>query len=332
MKNFIALSTLLLLGSVTAVAADLRHARLLVQESIDHAQRARHPHDGELWRAEDKLSVVQRDTYHLRPSYPKQQLERSLDEALRALRDYRMPHFHKTSIVVRSGSDALQAIDELMRNDRGRGDNRQLAQALDLIERSLHLIRQDRTHQAQTLLDDVRSLLNPFDRDRDIQLAQREISHLSSRLSDRWMSPRERIALAEDTTRTARDAILRSRAYREGDGRDGRHPGDPRELGRTRNYMSHYPTVQDIHVNAHGGNVRELVLTAHGSSIRIDSLEVLYSSGVSEMFYGGFIQEHNRLNLVLRSREPSIRRIRITAQSAGGHRHRDGHIVVHGIR
>jgi hypothetical protein len=331
-NNFAILTAFAFLTSFGVHAANLRQDRLLVEESISHAQNHRRPGDGELRRAEDKLSIVQRDIFDLRPSREKLSLERSLDDALRALRDFRLPPYQKTDIVVRSGQDALRAIDQLSRESES-GARRELDQSLQRLDLVVRHTRTMRFDYASIEVQAIQTSLTRFQRDRDIDSALRELDRMQRMLSDRYMNPRivqDEISRSSELVRTL---VMQSRTYR-----DDREDGDRDErdlLGRTNPFGSRMPTTEFIEVGRYEGRFAGLQFKARGASIRIDSIEVTFGNGRTEVFYGGFVNEGTDLRIDLRGQERFVARIRVTAQSMdmGGRRFGEtGHFVVRGLR
>jgi hypothetical protein len=332
-KKIFAITTLFaLIGSVGANAANLRQNRFLVQEAITAAERFRRPGDGELRRAEDNLSQVQRDIYDLRPSFDKSQLERSLDDALWALRDYRLPDYQKADAVVRSGRNALVSLDRLERDSQqdNRGVRRELDRSIESLERASRLTRDLRFGEAQNEIIAAQNTLACHQmRDRDIESAKRELDRAYQILNDRYRHPRQIQDDSDRSLRAARDLILRSRLYTEGDSRpDGRD-----ELARTRNFSSRYSTTEYVDVGRQEGRIMGLEFTARDSSLRIDEIEVVYGNGRSEVFAGGFVNDGSTLRLDLRGNDRLVQRIRVTAQSMNGRRpFGEGYFVIRAIR
>jgi hypothetical protein len=331
-NNFAILAAFAFLTSFGASAANLRQDRILVEESISHAQNHRRPGDGELRRAEEKLSIVQRDIFDLRPSREKLSLERSLDDALRALRDFSMPIFQKTDIVVRSGQDALRAIDQLSRESES-GARRELDQALSRLDIVVRHTRTLRFDYASMEVRSIQTSLSRFQRDRDIESALRELDRMQRMLADRYMNPRvvqDEISRSSELVRTL---VTQSRIYR-----DDRDDGDRDErdlLGRTNPFGSRMATTEYIEVGHVDGRFAGLQFKARGANIRIDSIEVTFGNGRSEVLYGGFVNEGSLLRIDLRGQERIVTRIRVTAQSMdmGGRRFGEtGHFVVRGLR
>jgi len=331
-KNFFAtLMSVVLLGSVSATAANLRQDRILVQEAIAHAQNHRRPGDGELRRSEDKFLQVQRDIFDLRPSTDKMRLERSLDDALRALADMRLPVFQKVDTVVRSGNEALRAIDALDRSTNS-GARVELTQTLVQLDRSLQLTRTLNFRQAQNEVRFAQTILSRHTRDIDLMSAVRELDRLALVLGDRYMDPRQIVRQAEYSVRIARDLILRSRTYN--DVGDPNVPGDRDTLGQTRNFGARYATTEVITVGRYEGRFTKLAFRALGGDVRIDSIEIVYGNGRTEILHGGFIKESDVLRIDLRGQDRAIQSIRITAQSVsmGGRRLSEASLLVRGIR
>jgi hypothetical protein len=332
-KNNFAIATIFaVVATLSAHAANLRQDRILVEESIAHAQNLRYPGDGELRRAEDKLSIVQRDIFDLRPSFDKQRLERALDDALRALRDYRLPDYQKKDVVVRSGYEALSAIDQLSR-ETDTGARRELDQSLMRLDTVIRHTRILRFDYASSEVRTIQISLARFQRDLDIQGALGELDRMQRMLADRYLNPRfvqDEISRGSELVRTL---VMQSRTYRDDRGDSDRDERDV--LGRTNPFGSRMPTTEFIEVGRVDGRFAGLQFKARGANIRIDSIEVTFGNGRSEVFYGGFVNEGTDLRIDLRGQDRIVSRIRVTAQSMdmGGRRFGDaGHFVVRGLR
>lgn len=337
-KIFAIQAVLALLGSVSVNAANLRQNRILVQESIRHAEffqnNYRRPDYFQLRQAEDKLTFVQSDIRDLRDSREKQNLERSLDEALRALLDRRLPDDLKARAVIQNGNMALVSIDALDRGDGGWGGEnrtrRELDSALFELSKIDRSVRDRRFEEADRIVRSVISRLQAYVRsDRDIDDAVRELDVLSRILCDRYANPRVIEDQAARSVRIANDLVLRSRTYRDG-GRDG-YDDNRGELGRT-GYLGQYSTTDVIRVGRNEGRFVALNVKAFEADIRLDSIEVVYGNGRREIFRGGFLRQGETLRLDLRGLDRAILEIVVTGQSMGrgGPRQRDGFLVVSG--
>jgi len=330
-KNFFAIQVVFaLLGSVSANAANLRQDRILVQESIRHAENFSRPGEAALRKAEDKLTFVQRDIRDLRDSNHKMRLERSLDEAIRSLMDRRLSDRQKSNDVIRHGNDALVSIDALERSDNSSGARRELDSAVSELDRVVRVVRDRRMMEAERIVRDVQISLNRFGRaDRDLEDASRELDRLSRLLGDRYLNPRQLEDLSARSVRAASDLILRSRTYREG-GRDNNDGRD--ELGRT-GRIGIRSTTDVIQVGRHEGRFVGLEIKAKEADIRLDSIEVVFGNGRSEIFRGGFILQGETLRLDVRGQERAISSIMIRAQTmARGARGDEGFLIVRGLR
>ncbi|MEO5667181.1 MAG: hypothetical protein ABIR96_03905 [Bdellovibrionota bacterium] len=329
-KNiFATMAAFVFLGSVTANAANLRQDRQLIQDAIDAAQRGRGPYNDGLRRAEDNLSAVQRDIYDIRPTRDKDALCRSLDDALRALRDYRLPDYQKIDYVVRSANDALRSIDLLDRGTNSNAARFELDQALGQLDRISYLMRDRRFREAQDQVVSVQSVLNRYRGDRDLDDASRELDRVNQILGDRYLDPRRATDEMDRSARIVRELVMRSRIYRD----DANVPGDRDDLATTRNFGRIFATTEMLNIGIYEGRFVGLVFIGLGADIRIDSIEVVYGNGRSEIFYGGYIRDNERLRLDLRGYDRLIRSIRVTAQSmGGGRRSGDGALQIRGIR
>lgn len=365
MKKIIAplSAAFMIAGSLGAEAADLRLNRDLVQQAIELSQQTRRSGRNEIQQAGYKLESVRSDIYDLRPSQDKSDLERALDDAVRAVRDYRMPDYQKADIVEDRGFAALEAIDRLLRYDDGRHNGGWGDQSLDDVlfsmDRTVDNVRQGYIREATDDLHTILSELERYSRDADISQAVYSLEMLLRRLEDRYLSSQELLEMTEDSTREARDAILRSNTYRSG-GRgdhDGGYDGGvrpqpprpaprppvvaptpprddvnmPRELlGHTASFSASHAVIQTL--NPQPAPFREIALVARRSDIRVDFVEIVFGNGRVQRVAGTLLAVNGRLLIGLDGTNGRfIKQIRIKGRSMNA-RAGEGSISVMGRR
>jgi hypothetical protein len=321
-------ATLALLQGADLDAANLRHNRILIQESIHHVRDFHRRGRTEFNQAERKLTQVRHDIFDLRPSQDKFMLERSLDEALRALRDYRMPDFSVARIVEDRGHESISIIDRLIRLDEPQRGHPALERAIVSLNRASDDTRMGRIGSAQMALRDALSNVRSFRHDRDLDNAAFHIQQAEQALHDRFLPVYRQIEIVDQNVRNAIRLIQQSREYLD------RRPAPPSYdyLGETRSFSDRYVSTETVFVGRNEGRFDNIALTARQSDLRIDRVEVTFGNGRIQVFYGRFLRMHERLILDLRgNNDRIIRSIRITAQSSGGPRSPLGSVVVTGL-
>lgn len=311
-----------------ANSANLRQNKLLVEDAIKHAQQHSRRGDSELRHAEHNLSIVRNDIFDLRRSQEKLELERTLDDALRALRDHHMPSYRIADIVEDRGEQALRLINRLMHDDDHGQINPDMENAIESLERALNAAQYGRNGMAKLQLSNAQNDLRMYRGDRDIMAALRNIQQADFALSDRFLNPRRQLDIVQSNIREAIACIKASRDYFQ---RRPDHGNDRDLLGETGEFASLFTSTQSIFVGARQGNFRAIVLIAKGADMRIDRVDITLGNGRSFTVGGSFVRENGRLVINLPGQDRFIRSISISGQSYGDYRRNRATVVVKGI-
>jgi|GEM_PF-2548745 len=319
------------MGATLAHAANLTYDKQLLEEAVALSQsnspRPGRPGYGRgrpvnpLREIEVKVSSVRRDIETLGYSQDKLTLQRSLDEALRALRDRWLTVEQVMDAVEYRGEESLRVVNMLLIQEANQNYNPFMQSAQYALGRSSlavsNMSLQTAASQLALAKQDLLNIRIPGDRYVDIALSQ--IARAQSLLggSFDYYRVNEFRTLVSDASRN----IGLSPNYRTG--------AIGQLLGETGQFNTARASLQTIYVGRQAGALTHITMLAKGASIRVENVRIAFANGNTKDFpQRQRIVAGDRLSLDLPGAERGVISVTITAQSLGNVK---GSLVLRGI-